>query len=70
VGFEPTLGFPKPHFECGAFNRSATSPQDASFTYFTASRAAFVNLYRKKLLLLGSHKTKVLSVGCALRTAT
>lgn len=26
VGFEPTLGFPKPHFECGAFNRSATSP--------------------------------------------
>ena len=26
VGFEPTLGFPKPHFECGAFNHSATSP--------------------------------------------
>ena len=27
VGFEPTLGYkPKPHFECGAFNHSATSP--------------------------------------------
>ncbi len=25
-GFEPPLGFPKTHFECAAFNRSATSP--------------------------------------------
>jgi hypothetical protein len=27
-GFEPPLGFPKAHFECAAFNRSATSPGD------------------------------------------
>jgi hypothetical protein len=27
VGFEPTLRFRKPHFECGAIDHSATSPQ-------------------------------------------
>ncbi len=27
VGFEPTLGFPKPVFKTGAFNRSAIPPQ-------------------------------------------
>ena len=28
VGFEPTLRFRKPHFECGAIDHSATSPRD------------------------------------------
>ena len=33
VGFEPTLGFPKPDFESGAFDHSATSPICVGFCW-------------------------------------
>ena len=31
VGFEPTLGYPKPVFKTGAINHSTTSPGDVAF---------------------------------------
>ena len=32
VGFEPTLGYPKPVFKTGAINRSTTSPLENDWT--------------------------------------